>query len=68
MENHSLREKELKEMFIFGLTRRCSKQTSIPHLGEGLLMNKLLERIVEIHRLVEKTLDYNIDCIASQNA
>ena len=49
-----------KGMFIFGLTRRRSKQISMPYLEEDLSMDELLERIIEMRRLVEKALGCDV--------
>ena len=47
-------------MFIFGLTRRRSKQISMPEMDSGLSTDELLERILEMRELVEKALGCDV--------
>jgi len=49
-----------KGIFVFGLTRRYRKQISIPHLEEDLSMDGLLERIIEMRKLVERALGCDV--------
>jgi hypothetical protein len=43
-------------MFIFGLTRRRSKQINMPEIDADLSMDELFSRILELRTLVEKAL------------
>lgn len=47
-------------MFVFGLTRRRSKQISLPQIEEGLNKDELLERIVQIRSLLESALGCDV--------
>jgi hypothetical protein len=48
------------EMFIFGLTRLRSKNITMPQIEEEISAGKLLERILEMRNIIEKSLGCDI--------
>ena len=47
-------------VFVFGLTRRRNKQISMPYVGADLTMDNLLDRILEMRRILERALGCDI--------
>ena len=47
-------------VFVFGLTRRRNKQISMPYVGADLTMDNLLDRILEMRRILERALECDI--------
>jgi hypothetical protein len=48
------------DVFIFGLTKRRSKNITMPQIEENLSKEKLLERILQMRKIIEKALGCDI--------